>query len=44
MAMISGPPAKPSFIATGMLGMLIGRLPKRIPTMIPIKIVAMFGA
>ena len=43
IAMISGPPAIPSFIGTGMPGIAKGMLPKRIPTMIPMKIVAMLG-
>ena len=42
--MISGPPAIPNLRGTGIFGRLIGILPKMIPTTIPIKIVAIFGA
>ena len=41
--MINGPPAKPSFNGTGMCGIVNGKLPKRMPTIMPIKMVAIFG-
>ena len=44
MAMISGPPAIPSFTGMGMPGMAKGNDPKMMPMMIPMKMVAMFGA
>ena len=42
--MISGPPAIPSFRGTGMPGIAIGSEPNTIPIIIPMNIVAMFGA
>ena len=44
IAMISGPPAIPSFSGTGMPGMANGSEPKMMPRMMPTKMVAMFGA
>ena len=43
MAIISGPPARPSFNGTGIPGTAKGMLPNIRPMMIPIKIVAIFG-
>ena len=42
--MMSGPPAIPSFMGTGMPGMAMGSEPKMMPMMMPTKMVAMFGA
>ena len=44
MAIISGPPAKPSFTGTGIPGIANGNEPKIRPRNIPTKIVAMLGA
>ena len=43
MAIISGPPARPSFTGLGMPGKAKGMLPKTMPTRMPIKMDAMFG-
>ena len=44
MAIISGPPAIPNFMGTGIPGMARGSEPKMIPMMMPTKMVAMLGA
>ena len=44
MAMMSGPPAIPSFMGTGIPGMAMGSEPKMMPMMMPMKMVAMLGA
>ena len=42
--MINGPPASPNFKGTGICGIEKGMLPNNIPTTMPMKMVAIFGA
>ena len=43
IAIMRGPPAIPNFIGTGIFGTANGMLPNNIPSIIPMKIVAIFG-